>query len=84
MSSNNFKPALFSQFARVGKAMSNGNHLELLEFIAQGERSVDELAKISGLTVANTSASATVPEWNWHDYLLNDFIFVLKFSSWAN
>ncbi len=55
MSSNHFKQELFAQFARVGKAMSNGNRLELLEFIAQGERSVDELAKVSGLSVANTS-----------------------------
>lgn len=51
----NFKQDLFSQFARVGKALSNGNRLELLEFLAQGERSVDELAKVSGLSVANTS-----------------------------
>jgi len=55
MSSNNFKHDLFTQFARVGKALSNGNRLELLEYIAQGERSVDELARVSGLTVANTS-----------------------------
>ncbi len=55
MSSGNFKHDLFTQFARVGKALSNGNRLELLEYIAQGERSVDELAKVSGLTVANTS-----------------------------
>ncbi len=55
MSANTFKQDLFTQFARVGKALSNGNRLELLEFIAQGERSVDELAKVSGLTVANTS-----------------------------
>ncbi len=55
MSSNHFKQDLFTQFARVGKAMSNGNRLELLEFIAQGERSVDELARVSGLSVANTS-----------------------------
>lgn len=55
MSSSNFKQDLFTQFARVGKALSNGNRLELLEFIAQGEISVDELAKVSGLTVANTS-----------------------------
>lgn len=51
----NFKQDLFAQFARVGKALSNGNRLELLEFLAQGERSVDELAKVSGLSVANTS-----------------------------
>lgn len=50
-----FKHDLFNQFARVGKALSSGNRLELLEFLAQAERSVDELAKISGLTVANTS-----------------------------
>lgn len=55
MSSGNFKNALFNQFARVGKALANGNRLELLEFLAQGERSVDELAKVSGLSVANTS-----------------------------
>lgn len=55
MSSRNFKHDLFNQFARVAKAMSNGNRLELLEFLDQGERSVDALAKISGLTVANTS-----------------------------
>lgn len=50
-----FKQDLFSQFARVGKALSNGNRLELLEFLAQGERSVDDLAQVAGLTVANTS-----------------------------
>ena len=55
MSSGNFKHDLFLQFARVGKALGNGNRLELLEYIAQGERSVDQLAKVSGLTVANTS-----------------------------
>ncbi|MCW8973914.1 MAG: metalloregulator ArsR/SmtB family transcription factor [Gammaproteobacteria bacterium] len=55
MSSGNFKHDLFTQFARVGKALSNGNRLELLEYIAQGERSVEELSKVAGLTVANTS-----------------------------
>ncbi len=55
MSSANFKHDIFAQFARVGKALGNGNRLELLEYIAQAERSVDQLAKVSGLTVANTS-----------------------------
>ncbi len=55
MSSGDFKKELFAQFARVAKAMSNGHRLELLEFLAQGERSVDALAKASGLSVANTS-----------------------------
>lgn len=55
MSSGHFKHDLFAQFARVGKALSNGNRLELLEFLAQGERGVDALARVSGLSVANTS-----------------------------
>jgi rhodanese-related sulfurtransferase/DNA-binding transcriptional ArsR family regulator len=55
MSNPNFKHDLFSQFARVGKALGNANRLELLEFLAQSERSVDELATVSGLSIANTS-----------------------------
>jgi rhodanese-related sulfurtransferase/DNA-binding transcriptional ArsR family regulator len=55
MSGSHFKHDLFTQFARVGKALGNGNRLELLEYLAQGERSVDELSKVSGLTIANTS-----------------------------
>ena len=50
-----FKKDLFAQFAMVGKSLSNGNRLELLEFLAQGERPVDELSKAAGLSVANTS-----------------------------
>lgn len=55
MSSGNFKHDLFAQFAVVGKALSHGNRLELLEFLAQSERSVEELAMLSGMSVANTS-----------------------------
>ena len=55
MSNNGFKQDLFAQFARVGKALGSGNRLEILEFLAQGERSVDELAKIAGLTMGNMS-----------------------------
>jgi rhodanese-related sulfurtransferase/DNA-binding transcriptional ArsR family regulator len=55
MSTRNFKHDLFNQFARIAKALSNGNRLELLEFLAQGERSVEALAEVAGLTVANTS-----------------------------
>ena len=51
----NFKQDLFSQLARVGKAVGNGHRLEILEFLAQGERSVDELSKLAKLSVANTS-----------------------------
>ena len=50
-----FKDSLFEQFALVGKALSSGRRLELLELLAQGERSVEDLAEHAGLTVANAS-----------------------------
>lgn len=49
------KKRLFEHFACVAKAMGNPNRLELLETLGQGERRVDELAKASGMSVANTS-----------------------------
>jgi len=55
VSTTNFKHELSAQLARIGKALAHGNRLELLEFLGQGERSVDELARVSGLTVANAS-----------------------------
>ena len=55
MSNAAFKHELFTQFARIGKAVSSANRLEILEFLAQGERSVEELANVCQLSVANTS-----------------------------
>ena len=55
MKPNTFKSDLFTQFARVGKALSNANRLELLEFLAQGSRSVESLANVAKLSIANTS-----------------------------
>jgi len=49
------KKKLFENFARVAKALASANRLELLEALAQGERSVDGLAHASGMSVANTS-----------------------------
>ena len=50
-----FKQKLFDQFALVGKALGNGNRLELLEFLAQGERSVETLSRLANLSIANAS-----------------------------
>jgi rhodanese-related sulfurtransferase/DNA-binding transcriptional ArsR family regulator len=55
MSTDAAKHALYQSLSRVAKALSNANRLQLLEFIAQGERSVDELATMAGLSVANAS-----------------------------
>jgi ArsR family transcriptional regulator len=46
---------LFEQFARIGKAVSSAARLELLDLLAQGEKSVETLARQSGLSVTNTS-----------------------------
>ena len=50
-----FKDAIYEQFARIGKSVSSPKRLELLDLLCQGERTVEVLAKESGLTVANTS-----------------------------
>ncbi len=55
MSRQTPKALLFEQFARIGQALSSGPRLELLELLAQGECSVDALAQLTGLSVANTS-----------------------------
>jgi ArsR family transcriptional regulator len=55
MSSENPKRDLYAQFAAVAKAVANEHRLELLELVAQGERSVEALAERSGLSVANAS-----------------------------
>lgn len=55
MSRHSVKSDLFAQFARIGKALSSANRLGLLELLAQSERRVDDLAALTGMTVANTS-----------------------------
>lgn len=49
------KRRLYEQFARLGAALSSAGRLELLEILAQGERTVEVLARASGMSVANTS-----------------------------
>ena len=55
MSTPNPKREIFANLARIGTALSNATRLEFLELLAQGERSVDQLAKLTGASVANTS-----------------------------
>lgn len=55
MSSSKAKQALFVHFAGVAKALAHAHRLELLEQLAQGERSVEVLANRAGLSVANAS-----------------------------
>ena len=55
MSMRGPKEVLFIQFAAVAKAVAHAHRLELLELLAQGERSVEALAGKAGLSIANTS-----------------------------
>jgi rhodanese-related sulfurtransferase len=50
-----FKDQLYEQFARIGKALASPHRLELLEVLAQCERTVEALALATGLSVANAS-----------------------------
>lgn len=50
-----FKDRLYGQLARIGKAVSSPYRLEILELLAQGERTVDSLATELGVSLANAS-----------------------------
>lgn len=50
-----YKTAIYEQFARIGKAISNPSRLELLDLLCQGPRTVEVLAREAGLGLANTS-----------------------------
>ncbi|WP_424361408.1 ArsR/SmtB family transcription factor [Methylocystis parvus] len=55
MSTQSPKQALFAEFAAVAKALGHAHRLELMEQLAQGERSVEGLAQKTGLSIANVS-----------------------------
>lgn len=50
-----FKDRLYGEFARIGKALASPHRLEILEVLAQGERTVESLASETGLPIANAS-----------------------------
>ncbi|HYJ69161.1 MAG TPA: metalloregulator ArsR/SmtB family transcription factor [Nocardioidaceae bacterium] len=56
MGDRDAKTALFDQVARVGKALASGKRLELLDLLAQAERSVEALARAADLGVTTASA----------------------------
>jgi rhodanese-related sulfurtransferase/DNA-binding transcriptional ArsR family regulator len=49
------KDALYDGFAEIAKALASGRRTEIVDLLAQGERSVDEVAEEIGQSVANTS-----------------------------
>ena len=55
MSSDAQKQLLYQAIGRVAAALGSAGRLQLLELVAQGDRSVEALAGMTGLSVANTS-----------------------------
>lgn len=53
--STNPKQALLAEFAAVARTLGHPHRIELLEHLAQGERSVEALAGRTGLSIANAS-----------------------------
>ncbi len=55
MKSREFKDAIFEQFARVASALASPKRVEIIDLLSQGERRVDSIAEVTGMSVANTS-----------------------------
>ena len=55
MSSQRAKNAVFEAIASMGKAFASPRRLELIDLLAQGSRTVEELANATGQSTANTS-----------------------------
>lgn len=51
------KSALFDEIARVGKALGNGRRLQILDLLAQGERTVEAIAAATGMNLSTASAN---------------------------
>lgn len=52
----NLKTRLYEQVARIGKAVSSSKRLELIEVLSQGEKTVEQLARATDISVKLASA----------------------------
>ena len=60
MTGPTFKDQIFGELAAIGQGLANPHRLELLDLLAQGERTVEDLAREARMTLANTSAHLQV------------------------
>lgn len=60
MDGREFKDGVFGHFARVGAALGNGKRVEIIDVLAQGERSVEDLAHEVSASVGNTSRNLQI------------------------
>lgn len=49
------KKRIFEQFAEIARTLGHAHRLELLEYVSQGERPVERLAELTGMSANNTS-----------------------------
>lgn len=55
MEKRKFKNNIYSSIAGMAKAFSNANRLEIIDLIANGEKSVEQIALQTAISVANAS-----------------------------
>lgn len=55
MNKRTFKDKVYTELARITKAMANPHRLEIIELLAQGDFSVEQIATQTNLSVANAS-----------------------------
>lgn len=55
LSNRRFKDLIWEQFARVAKGLASPKRMEILDLLAQSPRTVEALAQLAGMTVANVS-----------------------------
>ncbi|SEG30124.1 transcriptional regulator, ArsR family [Halpernia humi] len=55
MNKREFKDKVYTELSKIVKAMANPHRLEIIDLLAQGQFSVEQIAKNTGLSIANTS-----------------------------
>lgn len=55
MDKREFKDHIFTEISRITRALSNSNRMEIIHFIANGEKSVEDIALQTGIRIANAS-----------------------------
>jgi DNA-binding transcriptional ArsR family regulator len=79
------KQTLFEQLAVIASALGSAARLEILDFLAQGERSVEDLATVAGSasrTPRSTSSSSRRPTWSRRDGMVSMSAIVWRMSAW--
>ncbi len=55
MNKRKFKDDVYGEISRISKAVSNSNRLEIIDFLSNGEKCVEDIALQTGISIANAS-----------------------------